>query len=275
MKIHHLNCGTMCPACQRLINGYGSWLKPAKLCCHCLLIETKQSLVLIDTGFGTQDIKNPNKNLGLSFRALTRPKLDLSETALYQIKALGYSPSDVTDIFPTHLDLDHAGGLSDFPQATVHIYQAELDYALKPKFKDRTRYRAAQFSHQPRWQSYNAPSEDWFGLDSFDCAEQLGFELNLIPLIGHTWGHAAIAIKQNDQWLMHCGDAYFHHTELDNPADMPIGLKFFEQQVETNRTLRLDSLQKLQHLKKNHPDIKMFCAHDETELLNLQKLSTI
>lgn len=259
----------MCPACERLIHGHGSWLKPAKLCCHCLLIETPQSLVLIDTGIGREDILNAKQRLGRGFQLLTRPRLDVAETAYQQIKALGYSPNDVTDIFPTHLDLDHAGGLADFPHAKVHIYQAELDYALKPNFKDRLRYRKAQFAHQPQWQSYATPQHDWFGLNGFDCSEQLGFELNIIPLIGHTWGHAAIAVKQENRWLMHCGDAYFHHSELTHPQNMPLGLRFFEQQVETDRKLRLNSLSKIQKLKKQHAEIQIFCAHDFDEFNQL------
>ncbi|MEY2843586.1 MAG: hypothetical protein RI920_1623, partial [Pseudomonadota bacterium] len=31
MKIHHLNCGSMCPIGQRMINGEGQWLAPAHL----------------------------------------------------------------------------------------------------------------------------------------------------------------------------------------------------------------------------------------------------
>lgn len=272
MKIHHLNCGTMCPACERLINGKGSWLKPATLCSHCLLIETAESLVLVDTGFGTADVKHANQRLGHFFQLLTQPKLDLAETAFHQIKALGYSPADVTDIFLTHLDLDHAGGLSDFSQAHVHVHKTELDYALKPSIRDRLRYRKAQLTHQAKWQTYAYPEEDWYGLKSFDCSEKLDFEIRMVPLIGHTWGHVGVAIKHDNQWMMHCGDAYFHHSQLTTPSDMPLGLAIFEKQVETQRILRLDNLKKLQQLKMDHPDIELFCAHDMTEFERLKNL---
>ena len=39
MRIHHLNCGTSCPHGARLLNGEGGWLEPARMVCHCLLIE--------------------------------------------------------------------------------------------------------------------------------------------------------------------------------------------------------------------------------------------
>ncbi len=37
------------------------------------------------------------------------------------MKRLGYSINDVRHIILTHLDLDHAGGLHDFPNAAVHV----------------------------------------------------------------------------------------------------------------------------------------------------------
>ena len=57
--MHHLNCGTMCPWGRRLLNGDGGWLEPGRLVCHVLLIESSDGLVLVDTGFGTEDVRNP------------------------------------------------------------------------------------------------------------------------------------------------------------------------------------------------------------------------
>ena len=265
MKIYHLNCGSMCPACERLINGYGSLIKPGAMVCHCLLIESKQKLTLVDTGFGRDDILNPNKRLGRLFPKLINAKLDLAETAYEQIKQLGFSPNDVTDIFPTHLDLDHAGGLSDFPQAKVHIYQPELKSALQPRLKDRARYRQSQFEHQPKWQTYENPNEDWFGLNAFDCSEHFDYPIKMVPLTGHTFGHVGIAVKTEKEWLLHCGDAYFHHSQVTAQPNMPKLLSFFEKQVETDRNQRLASLKKLSELKKSQPNIQMFCAHDINE----------
>ena len=151
VKIHHINCGTMCPVCERLINGTGSWVKPARMVCHCLLIETPEALVLVDTGLGTDDVQNPKARLGSPFVALTRPRLSMSETAIAQIEALGYAAEDVRHIVPTHLDLDHVGGLSDFPNAQVHVFKPELNAATHPTLREKARYHATQFSHGPKW----------------------------------------------------------------------------------------------------------------------------
>jgi hypothetical protein len=61
MRIHHLNCGTLCPHGARLINGEDGWLAPGRIVCHCLLIEVGDGLVLLDTGFGTEDTRNPRQ----------------------------------------------------------------------------------------------------------------------------------------------------------------------------------------------------------------------
>ena len=85
-----------------------------RLGCHCLLIEGAEGLVLVDTGFGVADTESP-RQLGRPFLAMTRPQARASETALAQVRALGFDPHDVRHIITTHLDLDHAGGLPDFP----------------------------------------------------------------------------------------------------------------------------------------------------------------
>lgn len=277
MKIHHLNCGTLCPLCARLINGTGTWTESGKLVCHCLLIEQESKLILVDTGIGLADIQQADQRLGKSFQKTFKPKLDVNETAHHQIQGLGFSPADVTDIFPTHLDLDHIGGLTDFPQATVHVYQPELEQILKPGLKEKFRFRLNQFDPKPNWKIYQQSTEQWFGLPAFSIHLKNNMNIWMIPLIGHTKGHVGIAIQQDSgTWLLHCGDAYYHHSQLNDVSHMPIGLNIFEKSVQSIRQERLKSLEKLRQLKANHGDeIEFFCAHDPVELLKYQSSYTV
>ena len=55
--IHHLSCGTLCPRGARLVSGEGGLRERARLVCHCLLIEGAEGLVLVDTGFGLDDVR--------------------------------------------------------------------------------------------------------------------------------------------------------------------------------------------------------------------------
>ena len=111
IKIHHLNCGTLYPIGTNLMKG----ILPKKIVCHCILFDISGRLVLIVTGFGLEDVNSYFRlgPLGL-FLGFKRNK---AQTAISQIEKLGYKPDEVTDIIMTHLDLDHAGGLADFPNA--------------------------------------------------------------------------------------------------------------------------------------------------------------
>jgi glyoxylase-like metal-dependent hydrolase (beta-lactamase superfamily II) len=134
--IHHLNCGTMCPRGARMLTGAGGWLEPARLVCHCLLIEGAEGLVLVDSGFGLDDVRKP-RQLGRAATMLLRPRLSAADTAISQVRELGFDPHDVRHIITTHLDLDHAGGLPDFPDAHVHLLGRELHAALHPSLSER------------------------------------------------------------------------------------------------------------------------------------------
>ncbi len=265
MRIHHLSCGSLCPHGARLIVGEGGLLAPAKLVCHCLLIETDDSLVLVDTGFGTEDARNRGQ-LGVAFRAL-RARPALGETAVRQLEALGFSSSDVRHIATTHLDPDHSGGLPDFPDADVHVFGPELDAALNPSLRDGPRYKRVHWKHNPNWVRHDGGGEDWFGFEGVRILPGIGAEVLLIPLIGHTRGHTAVAVHDGDRWLLHCGDAYFNHGELATPPSCPPALRLFQAVLAADNSARRANAERLRELAATHGDeVTLLCAHDPYEL---------
>ncbi len=269
MKVHHLNCGSMCPIGRRLLTGQGAWLAPAHLCCHCLLIEGRDGLILVDTGLGTGDVLAPRR-LGLGFQAL-RPTLMMEETALHQIRELGLDPRDVRHILPTHLDLDHAGALGDFPHAEVHVYAHELQAALtRPSLKEKLRYVSAQWAHGPNWAPHGTDGERWMGFESIIPLPDTDDEVLLVPLTGHTAGHCGVAVRADAGWLLHCGDAYFHHGEMAAEASCPLGLRVFQNLMQMDGRARRDNQRRLRELKATHGhEVRLFCAHDPVELAEL------
>jgi glyoxylase-like metal-dependent hydrolase (beta-lactamase superfamily II) len=265
MRIHHLNCGTMCPHGARLINGKGGWLEPARVVCHCLLIEVGDGLVLVDTGFGVEDTRNP-RQLGLAF-SLMRPRAKIGETALKLIEKLGFTANDVSHIVTTHLDPDHSGGLPDFPQAEVHVFGRELDAAMDPRLRDRPRYVAAHWSHNPRWVRHDVDGEEWHGFESVRILPGLDAEVLMVPLAGHSLGHTGIAIKTGEGWLLHCGDAYFHHDEVATPPACPSGLRVFQTLNAADGKQRRANQERLRELAARHgEDVRLLCSHDPDEL---------
>lgn len=266
IRIHHLNCGTMCPYGRRFMAGEGGVLETATLCCHCLLIETAQGLVLVDSGLGSDDVRNPGR-LGCPFLAGIRPQLRQEETALAQVQALGFKQQDVRHIVLTHLDLDHAGGISDFPGARVHVFDTEIAAAMAPSLREKLRYVPAQWAHGPDWVRHKLEGEQWFGFDAVRAVPGLDPDVLLVPLTGHTRGHCGVAVRTAGRWMIHCGDAYFFRGEVETPATCPIGLMAFQSLVQINGTQRLHNQRRLRELKSQHGgEIDIFCAHDPVEL---------
>jgi glyoxylase-like metal-dependent hydrolase (beta-lactamase superfamily II) len=264
--IHHINCGTMCPRGARLLAGEGGLLASARLVCHCLLVEGAEGLVLVDTGFGLADTENP-RQLGIPFTTIVRPIADSAETAISQIRELGFDPGDVRNIVTTHLDLDHAGGLPDFPEAEVHLLGSELDAAMNPGWRERARYVAAHWAHGPRWARHEAGGDEWFGFESVRILPDSDAEILLIPLLGHTLGHTGVAIKRADRWLLHCGDAYFHHGEVETPAHCPAGLRAFQALNQVDGATRRQNSERLRELAHQHrEEVELICSHDAPTL---------
>ncbi len=157
----------MRPLTERLVHGAGSLFRRGRLVAHVVVIETDAGLVLVDSGIGLADIAEPAKRLGRGFLSAAGPLLDPERTALRQLEALGYRPSDVRHIVLTHLDLDHAGGIGDFPTATIHVLATEHAAAMARVTRgERERYRPQQFAHGPRWQLHEASGgERFFGFE--------------------------------------------------------------------------------------------------------------
>lgn len=258
----------MCPVAGFLL-GAEQWR--GLMVAHCLLVETERDgLVLVDTGFGTRDITGQS-GLSKSFRALCGPTLSHAETATAQVQALGYQPTDVKHIVVTHLDLDHAGGLCDFPHAKVHLHAREHAAAMARKhLMERERYLAAHWAHGPKWEVYVEDGDTWRGLPAVTRLRGLDADVGLLPMHGHTRGHSAVIVRNSERWLVHAGDAYFHRSAIEGSRKVPVGYAAFERVTEMIPAQRRASVAALRQLAASYPDIDMFCAHDEREYAALR-----
>ena len=271
MRIHHLNCGSMCPHGRRFLDGTGGFLEAGNLVCHCLLIESSEGLVLVDTGFSTADLDPRRSRIPSPARALMRPTLNPGQSALQQIRALGFRAEDVRHIVATHLDFDHAGGLSDFPMAQVHVFTDELRAARAPDWREKQRYLRHCWSHGPHWQEHALCGESFHGFEAVRALGNRETDILLIPVRGHTRGHAAVAVRTRDGYLVHCGDAYFHRDEMNDAPSCPIGLEVFQRIVAHDDGLRRRNQARLRALKQVAGSrLTLFSAHDPVELARLQ-----
>jgi len=106
---------------------------------RCLLIEDGNKLILIDNGIGDKQSPEFYKHYFLSG----------DDSLLSSIKQAGYSPSDVTDMFLTHLHFDHCGGgvKKDgdkyslvFPNARYWSNKAHWKWATEPNVREKASF---------------------------------------------------------------------------------------------------------------------------------------
>jgi glyoxylase-like metal-dependent hydrolase (beta-lactamase superfamily II) len=235
MAIHILDCAPMSP-----------WFPRWQIGGTCLLVETGQGLVLVDTGLGLHDYSSPSaivRFFKLDFGVHNDPE----NTAIRQIARLGYSPKDVQHLVMTHLHFDHAGGIPDFPHAQVHVHRREFEAMQHPRTWIELAYDRADFIHHPSWVLCEQPNAEWFGFDAI----RLPFspEMYLIPLFGHTKGHCGVAIQEREGWIFNCGDA------------LPLNAQFDLTPQWLNRLVLGPHIPRLQALAAAHPEVRLLAGH--------------
>lgn len=255
VRIHHLDGGTFCP------------VPGVRLPTHVLAIEFEHNVVLVDVGLGNDDVAQPVRRLGpgvLPLRPVLRPEF----TVARQLQQLGVEHEDVTDVVATHLDYDHVGGLSDFPSARLHVSDLELDAARHPRsVREAIRYRRPHIDRIDQAVTYHQPDSDVLGLPAhpIDAAGQL----YLIPMPGHTRGHAAIAVRDASRgWLIAAGDAAMHRHVITGRRRAPLPARLAERALAVTPGALADNHRRLGDLSRaGH---RVFCSHDPVHLRILQ-----
>ena len=265
-RLHHFDATTLCPAL--LTNRFKADLSddPGRMCCHCVLVETNDGLLLIDTGlFAQTDLEACRVDRVARFTLGAEPSV--RTTARGNLEKMGFRAEDVRHVITTHLDLDHAGGLSDFPQAKVHVHAPERRAAeAREHWLEKTRYLPAQWSHGPEWVLHDADGGDtWKGFECVRPIEGLGVDVAIVPLGGHTRGHAGVAVETGLGWLLHAGDAYFQSREMSGSLANPL-LEFYQDFLALDPDARRRNRERLRQLARTDRDVRIVCAHAMDEL---------
>lgn len=198
---------------------------------RCLLVDTGDRRILIDTGIGTkQDPK---------FRSHFSPSGQ--EHFLDALAKAGYAADAITDVLLTHLHFDHVGGAISrnakgdaepvFPKATYWSNPQHWQSALAPNPREQASFLAENFK----------PLQDWGMLEMIDPAEKdvpwlPGIELRFV--YGHTEAMMLPIITTSEGKFVYCADLIpsAHHIGL--PYVMAYDVRPLETMKEKERLLR-------------------------------------
>jgi glyoxylase-like metal-dependent hydrolase (beta-lactamase superfamily II) len=144
------------------------------------------------------------------------------------------------------MHFDHAGGLPDFPWAKVHVHRREYESIKSGRIRRWMDggYNRRILDHKPYIVLYEEKGDKWYDFDAI----RLPFdpEMYLLPLFGHSAGHCGVAVKDDDGWLFHVGDA------ASFTDDVPIWIVKFVLGPHQPRLRAFDAA---------HPEVRMTTGH--------------
>ncbi len=165
---------------------------------RCLLVETGNRKILIDTGFGDkQDAK---------FRSHFEPHGE--DSLLGSIAESGLAAEEITDVFLTHFHFDHVGGavkyndkgklVPTFPNATYWSNQLHYDWSYTPNPRERASFLKENF----------VPLQESGQLKMLDIEDGVEFlpGFNVEFVYGHTEAMMLPHLKVNGKTIVYCAD---------------------------------------------------------------------
>jgi glyoxylase-like metal-dependent hydrolase (beta-lactamase superfamily II) len=138
-------------------------------------------------------------------------------------------------------------------------------------FIARNRYRPPQWESVKKWRHYVPKGEPWFGFEAVRNLDGLPPEILMVPLPGHTAGHAGVAIDTPDGWLFNAADTYFFRHEMDGPKRRaPLGARAYQRMMSVDHRLHLHNQARLRELATDRSaGVRVFCSHDAVEFAAL------
>jgi len=173
------------------------------------LVNTGTKLVLIDAGAA----------------GLFGPTLG---KLLANLKASGYTPEQVDEIYLTHMHADHVGGLTSadgkavFPNAIVRADKKESDFWLDKATMDKAPEAMKDFFKGA--QASMKPYVDASKFKPFEGDVELVPGIKAYATRGHTPGHAAYVVQSNGAKLVVWGDLM--HVAAVQFADPSVTIQF-------------------------------------------------
>ena len=193
---------------------------PVGLSYNAFLINTGNKLILIDTGTGG--------------KLDDQPEFHGAGHLLTNLRASGYKPEQIDEIYITHRGQDHIGGLTigserAFPNAVVRAPKSEMDLFLNPPKTAALLARASNPETTKAWIEFTKdlfePYINAGKFQSFDGDITLAPGIRALATHGHTPGHTSYVVEAQGHTLIVMGDLVlmgalqFANPSLGSPFD--------------------------------------------------------
>lgn len=164
--------------------------------------------ILIDTGLHPSVAVDPRQNLGWAAPRLFKGiEMTAAQAVPAQLRALGIEPAAVGLIVMTHLHVDHASAISEFPDATFVFSEREWEAAREGRQRDGYVKRQFDFGFDYRLLDFDSAETESFASfgRSFDLLGDGSIRAVYTP--GHSHGHMSVVLRLRGRELLICGDA--------------------------------------------------------------------
>lgn len=179
--------------------------------------------ILVDTGLHPSVLADPVHSLGPLMGRFTQVRMDAEQVVARQLRARGILPTEIRYVLITHLHFDHASGISEFPEATFIVSEAEWSFATTVNRPILHGYRHEQFDFAFDYRTVDltrggVSSYSTLGR-TFDLFADGTIRLAFTP--GHTPGHVSIVCRLADRDFVIAGDAVYTMRQVQGTTEPP------------------------------------------------------
>lgn len=212
--------------------------------------------ILVDTGLHPSVATDPSQNFGSLGARFGKPTLGPGEDVPSQLRKRGLDPGEVPIVVMTHLHMDHTSAISEFPNSTFVVSEAEWRFATGSGGSVRNGYHRAHFDYAFEYRTVdfdraNIDSYASFGR-TFDLFGDGSVRLAFTP--GHTAGHMSVIARLAQRDFVIGGDCVYLLAQLDSSEPGP-------PRPQDAHNLRR-SLQELRLFHRQFPDAIITPGHD-------------
>ena len=222
---------------------------------RCLLIEQDNRLILVDTGIGNKQDE----------KFFSHYYLHGGFNLENELKKVGFSKDDVTDVFLTHLHFDHCGGAIErqgdqlipaFKNATYWSNEDHWNWAVHPNDREKASFLKENI----------LPIQESGQLQFIQTKEAEEWLPNIAIryVYGHTEAMMLPQIKYKNKTLLYCADLMPSVAHIALPWVMGYDMRPLET-LKEKKSLLQEAVENNMYLYFEHDAKNELCSLQQTE----------